>query len=388
MLDWSSVMCVDYPISEIGWVCRVFTPHRDAMLPHNRELIIRISRMIFLILISLMLALIIGNLLLKPVSILRAAAKKIMEGDYSARTNIKRDDEIGLAAEAFDKMAESIEQWHNTKSQFYTNLSHELKTPLNVIFSSVQLIDNYKSALDPEHYQIKVPNQMKIIRQNCYRIMRLINNFIDISRHDSGFLKINPARYDIVKLIRDITMSVKRYAQAKEIELCFVSKLESRTLVCDPDMVERIMLNLISNAIKFTDKNGAITVRLEDEEGYLIISVSDNGIGIPMDKLNLIFERFKQADNSLMLNRDGSGIGLSLVKALVEAHGGAITVKSEMQKGSTFEIRLPAAAGTESSIQEQVSLEHDHSVLNSAGVISRINIEFSDIYSCTDEEIS
>lgn len=389
LVDASRVMSLDYPISEIGWVCKVSISYDAAVKLQNKELIANIIILTILVLLALIIAYFIGRILLQPLSVLRTAAGKIMDGDYSARTNLKRRDEIGLAAEAFDKMAESIEQWYSTKSVFFTNMSHELKTPLNVIFSSVQLIDNYKATLDPEHYQIKVSKQMKVIRQNCYRIMRLINNFIDISRHDSGFLKIKPVNYDIVKLIHDITLSVKRYVEAKEISLYFRSEVESRVMACDPDMIERIILNLISNAIKFTEKNGTITVQLKETEGCLQLSVSDTGIGIPQDKLNQIFERFKQVDDSLSLNKDGSGIGLSLVKAFVEAHGGTINVNSEVQKGTTFEINLPIRFfGLEPSVSDPFLLEREKSRKASAGAISRINIEFSDIYSCFDEEIS
>lgn len=369
-------LCVYYPIPEIGWVCKVCTPHFEAMAEHYDQLIDEIIFLAFIFVLVILIALILRQYLLKPAAILTQTAKKIMNGDYSARTNINGQDEMGLVAEAFDKMAESIEQWYSVKGQFFTNISHELKTPLNVMFSSIQLIDSYKNISDKDLYQAKLSNQMKIIRQNCYRIMRLINNLIDISRHDSGFLKIRPRNYNIVKLTRDITLSVKKYVAVKEIELTYESEIESCILACDPDMIERILLNLISNSIKFTDKNGKICVSLKDKDDSILISVSDTGVGIPQDKLNVIFERFKQADDLYTRNHEGSGIGLSLVKAFIEAHGGTITVKSEVNRGSEFIISLPKRLI--SDIGDERSNE------GSAGGINRINIEFSDIYSIFD----
>ncbi len=385
-IDKTMIMSVDYPIPKIGWNCRVFTPYKVAMAPYFRDLIHELVVLIGIIFLSLLAALILVRHILKPVSALRDATNKIMDGDYSARTHIKGYDEMELAAEAFDKMAESVERWHENKMLFFTNMSHELKTPLNVIFSSVQLIENYKASLDSEHYQVKVSKQMKIIRQNCYRIMRLINNLIDISRHDSGFLKIKLLNYDIVKLVREVTLSVQRYVEAKGIGLNFESELESKIMACDPDMIERILLNLISNAFKFTDKNGKITVSLKQLDDSLSLTVKDTGIGIPQDTLSLIFERFKQVEDTYSRNQDGSGIGLSLVKAFVEAHGGTVTVESVASEGTAFHIRLPIYVLDKTETSGAGLTDQDKALpAGTASMISHINIEFSDIYSVCEE---
>lgn len=337
--------------------------------------------------ISLVLAWLLGSYYLKPLIALRSAAQKIMSGDYSARTNLKGKDEIGMAAEAFDKMAESIEAWNGINTKFFTDISHDLKTPLNVIFSSVQLMDNYKNNLNSEAYKIKAIRQMNIIRQNCYRIMRLTNNLIDISRHDNGFISIKPINYDIVKLINEITLSVQRYVESKDINLIFESEIESKTIACDPDMIERILLNLISNAIKFTDKNGTISVIIKESENNIVLIVKDTGIGIADEKLNKIFELFGQAEDSALRNREGSGIGLYLVKAFVEGHGGKISVDSQLGIGTSFKIILPVRVlNTEVTLSENDLIKRK--TLNSEHVINRINIEFSDIYTCYDKETS
>lgn len=324
---------------------------------------------------------------LKPVKLLQNTAKRIMEGDYSARTNIKSNDEIGMTAEAFDKMAESIETWGKESAGIIASLSHEIKTPLNVIFSSVQLIDSYRNNLDCSEFKKKVPAQINIIRQNCYRMMRLTNNLLDICRHDSGYLKAKLTNYDIVELTKDITLSVKRYAESKGINLIFETDIDKKTIACDPDMIERILLNLISNAIKFTNNNGIIKVKLTDENDNILLTVEDTGIGISKDRLNRIFEVFNK-DENLVLNKEGTGLGLYLVKAFVEAHGGKIQVKSERSVGSEFGISLPAKALNQSLYPSVTEPQSRYRHITSYNGVQRVNIEFSDIYSGFEKETS
>lgn len=325
--------------------------------------------------------------ILKPVKLLQNTAKRIMEGDYSARTNIKSNDEIGMTAEAFDKMAESIETWGKESAGIIASLSHEIKTPLNVIFSSVQLIDSYRNNLDCSEFKKKVPAQINIIRQNCYRMMRLTNNLLDICRHDSGYLKAKLTNYDIVELAKDITLSVKRYAESKGINLIFETDIDKKTIACDPDMIERILLNLISNAIKFTNNNGIIKVKLTDENDNILLTVEDTGIGISKDRLNRIFEVFNK-DENLVLNKEGTGLGLYLVKAFVEAHGGKIQVKSERSVGSEFGISLPAKALNQSLYSSVTEPQSRYRHITSYNGVQRVNIEFSDIYSGFEKETS
>lgn len=374
---------LDFPISEIGWDCRVTSPFYSAMAGFYKQVTFDVVHFVILISFFIFIGFFLKRRIIKPVATLRNAATEMMDGNYSVRTNIKGDDEIALAAETFDKMAESVEQWQAVKNQFFMNMSHEIKTPLNVIFASVQLIDNYKSISDMESYKNKISGQMKIIRQNCYRLMRLTRNLLDISRHDNGFLKMNQGNYDIVKLVRDITNSVKRYAEAKGLNLIFKSEMDSLIIACDPDMIERILLNLISNSLKFTDKGGTITVKIIPKENNLLLTVRDTGIGIPQNKLDCIFERFKQADDPFNRNCEGTGIGLSIVKAFVDAHKGDIWVKSELMKGTEFFISLPVRLVENS---EKNGNPKESASNGTTNVISKINIEFSDIYSGIEEE--
>lgn len=264
----------------------------------------------------------------------------------------------------------TIEQ--KLQRDFFANLSHELKTPINLIFSTVQLLEtNFKMLLLEDEHMRKY---MKILRQNCYRMLRLINNLIDVTKMDSGYLKLSFKNCNIINVVEDIVLSTAEYIHSRGINLLFDTDVEEKFMAVDPAMIERIILNLLSNAIKFTDKEGEIVVNIEDRVDHIIISVKDSGVGIPKDKQDLIFDRFGQVDKTLARNTQGSGIGLCLVQSLVRMHGGDISVKSEYKKGSEFIITLPVTLLPEDEnpfIYE--NKERDK-------YVEMINIEFSDIY--------
>ena len=271
------------------------------------------------------------------------------------------------------RLIEAVE-YDKLKSEFFANISHELKTPLNVILGAVQLQELYLNSSVGASLETTQKN-IRMIKQNSYRLIRLVNNLIDITKIDCGYMQLRLKNEDIVKMVRDITSSVQDYAQLKGISIECHMAIPQKLMACDPDHIERVLLNLISNAIKFTDKGGRIDVFLseDDREGCIILSVMDTGIGIPKEEEEIIFERFRQVDKSLCRNHEGSGIGLSIAKALIEMHGGSITVESEYGKGSVFTVKLPVTYmdGIRNEVVGENVWSHQ---------IERINIEFSDIY--------
>ncbi|MBU3145926.1 PAS domain-containing sensor histidine kinase [Clostridium sp. CF012] len=265
-------------------------------------------------------------------------------------------------------------EYNKLRTEFFANISHELRTPLNMILGSIQLVNittNDKDIINPE---IKVEKYMSIIKQNCYRLVRLVDNLIDITKIDAGYLEISMQNGDIVKVVEDIALSVVEYVESKGLELIFDTDIEEKYMAFDSDKIERIMLNLISNAIKFTKPSGKIYVSIKDNKGVIVISVRDTGIGVPVEKQKEIFERFIQVDKSLSRKQEGSGIGLSLVKSLVEMHEGKIYINKEITDGTEFVIELPV------KILDNIKTSNE--IYNSAeNDIERIKIEFSDIYS-------
>ncbi|AUM94236.1 TPA: PAS domain S-box protein [Clostridium botulinum] len=257
-------------------------------------------------------------------------------------------------------------EYNKLITEFLSNISHELKTPLNVIFTAVQLLGFYEKDVDYE----KQDKYLKLIKQNCYRLMKLINNLLDTTKLDSGYLKLNLVNYNIISLIEEITLSVTSYAESKGINIIFDTNVEEKIIAVDPDKIERIILNLLSNSIKFTNPGGNIFVNIKDSGDYVYIHVRDTGVGIPTDKLESIFQRFFQIDKTLKKNKEGTGIGLHLVKSFVKMHNGDVTINSELGKGTEFIIKFPAIVCDESIKSKNVVYEAN---------IERINMEFSDI---------
>lgn len=257
-------------------------------------------------------------------------------------------------------------------TEFLSNISHELKTPLNVIFSAVQLMAIYNN--NEEEFIEKRDKYLGVMKQNCYRLMRLINNLLDITKLESGFLKLNAENHNIISAIEEITLSIATYVESKGLELIFDTDVEEKVMAFDPEKIERITLNLLSNAIKFTKPGGKIYVNIHDMKDEITISVKDTGIGIPNDKLDMIFERFGQVNKTFRRNCEGSGIGLYLVKSFVEMHGGSISIVSKLGEGSEFIIKLPVRILEEEPWEKGLLYQSN---------IESINIEFSDIYSNT-----
>ncbi len=258
------------------------------------------------------------------------------------------------------------------KNEFFANISHEFKTPLNIILGSMQLlnqnIQNDNITID------KLKRCSGTIKQNSYRLLRLVNNLIDMSRIDTGYYELQLSNNNIVSIVEDITLSVVNYVEDKNINIIFDTEIEEEFIACDPDKIERIMLNLLSNAIKYTDVGGTISVDLKSDNKNIIVYVKDNGAGMPNNKLDIIFDRFGQVNSSLTKKCEGSGIGLSLVKSLIEMHGGNIDVKSEVGKGSEFIFKLPILK-IENNEKFVANRESKHTQ------IEKCNVEFADIYS-------
>lgn len=256
------------------------------------------------------------------------------------------------------------------KEEFLTMVSHEFKTPLAVINSAIQSME----LVCANELSEKARWFLSIIKQNTYRQLKLVNNLLDITRLNAGHTKVHRRNLDIVLLARSITESVSVYGSQRGVKLCFSSSLPCRIIGMDDEKFERILLNLLSNAIKFTPKGRRVLIRLTRSDGYIKVDVKDNGIGIPEDKLKLIFERFGQVDSSMARHAEGTGIGLSLVKLLVNALGGEITVKSQLGKGSTFTVAFPDIRVSENSTGEKPENILDNRVVKASSV------EFSDIY--------
>jgi len=271
----------------------------------------------------------------------------------------------------FKEKEEKLE-YDKLKTDFFANISHEFKTPLNILMGAMQLLELYAAngtIIDPN---LKLDKYLKTMKQNALRLLRLINNIIDLTKIDSDYFYVELHNYYIVEIIEGVIQSINLYAKVKSVNIIFEKKIKEQVMAIDADKIERILLNLLSNALKFTNENGNVEVEVGTLEKSVYISVKDDGIGIQEDKLEVIFHRFRQVDKTFTRNREGSGIGLSLVKSLVEMHKGNITVKSEYGKGSEFIVDLPIVTLDEEA-QTKLYSQYEDSRLE------RIKVEFSDI---------
>jgi len=264
------------------------------------------------------------------------------------------------------KLREKIEI-EKLKEEFFANLSHEIRTPITIILGTIQLIE--KNIKVQEYNQEK---NYKMLKQNCYRLLKLVNNLLDTTKIDSGYFNINIDNHNIVSVIEDSALSVINYVNDNGLNIIFDTNTEQKIISCDIDSIERIMLNLLSNAIKFTPKGGTIFVNVVDEEDCVNIIVKDTGIGIREEHFHLVFDRFRQVDKSFTRNHEGSGIGLSIVKSLVEMSGGTISLLSEYGKGSEFKIKLPTKI-------KMVGRDVDGVIEKGKFINEKVNIELSDI---------
>ncbi|MFR3135231.1 ATP-binding protein [Intestinibacter bartlettii] len=274
-----------------------------------------------------------------------------------------REDKIKL--ENAEKELELRDVMEKARDEVLSNISHEFKTPVNVIYSTVQIQDlnlqkgNYGSILEFN----------KIIKKNCNRLIRLINNFIDSTKLENNKLEFNLKCVNIVAIVEDITISVVNFAKSKNINIIFDT--EEEELYCDIDVeqLERIILNILSNAIKYNKVNGNIDVVVKDKNEEVHIEVSDTGVGIPKDKVDIIFDRFERFDNKNAAIKEGSGIGLSIVKKLVDALGGKIEIKSEVDKGTTVRL-IFKKSNSQNNLEQIYDMQH---------LEEKVNLEMSDI---------
>jgi PAS domain S-box-containing protein len=295
------------------------------------------------------------------------------DGSRRGLVLIGRDITEHKANEQNKKIIAELKYYDKLKMEFFTNLSHELRTPLNVVFSAIQVLESTFIHNNNNFDQNKINKYTNIMRQNCYRLIRLMNNFLDISKIDSKNYSLELQNADIINLVENIVLSIADYIENKSLSIIFDTEIEEKIIACDPNAIERIMLNLLSNAVKFTPSGGSIYVNIYCQNSDIIISVKDTGIGIPFKKQEAIFERFVQVDKSLSRNKEGSGIGLSLVKSLVELQQGTITLISSPDNGSEFIIKFPSKTLTYTNIP----VNHYDLNKNRAEIIQ---MEFSDIY--------
>jgi putative nucleotidyltransferase with HDIG domain len=227
------------------------------------------------------------------------------------------------------------------KTQFFANVNHELRTPLTLMLAPLRtLLEGKMVKLSPA-----LKDTFETMQRNGYKLLKLINNLLDLNKLEEGKMRLKVRVVNLVEFISPLLASVKPLADQKQIRLYFQHPPHPLELTLDADQFEKVIFNLLSNALKFTNKGGKITIYIEDKDGAVIMTVEDTGIGIPANMLETIFDRFSQVDGSKSRAQEGTGIGLALAREIVLVHKGSIRAESELGKGSRFIVDMLKGEG-------------------------------------------
>ncbi|RPI77668.1 MAG: response regulator, partial [Desulfobacteraceae bacterium] len=298
--------------------------------------------------------------------------------------------------ERTEKLAEANDQLKEldiAKTHFFSNVSHELRTPLTLISGTLEAILNktYGDLIGYQH------DKFKMMLSNAAKLLKLVNHLLDFTKIEAGKMSVQRKKTDICELLRFYTSIIKTYAESKQISVVFNDNSKSfsndgKDLIArtDRDLLEKAVFNLLSNALKFTPNHGSVIIQLDREDDFFIISVKDTGIGIPEDKLGVIFERFTQVDGSSSRKYEGTGIGLSLTKEIVEILGGKISVFSRLGEGSVFTIALPCHMEGDTDQNEEIERiqEVKSYIANEFRVDRKKNRPDKDIERTTEEPLA
>lgn len=279
-------------------------------------------------------AVLLSRRLLRPIDDLIAASEAIAQGDLSYRATTSLD-EIGKLAQAFNSMAVNLRRLEQVRSEFVSNVTHELKTPLTSIRGYVELLQSgvRNEATRSEFYEI--------IDIEAERLHVLIDELLDISEIENNVGQEQRVKAcDLGAVLFDVESRLQPLAEKAKVELQ-VAEIRGLTIAADPQRIRQLISNLLDNAIKYNRPDGWVRVDAQQQQGYVVITVEDNGIGIAPEHHARLFERFYRVDKSRSRELGGTGLGLSIVKHIVQLYGGEISVVSRPGEGSTFQVRLP-----------------------------------------------
>lgn len=289
--------------------------------------------------IAVILASIIGFLISRklsaPIGTITATARQIRNGDLSARTCLKGSDELGQLGETFDDMATSLEKDIKHERRLTSDVAHELRTPLMAMQATVEAMQDGVYPTDAEH--------LEVVAAEVRRLSRLVGAMLQLSRLENGKTPFRPEETDLVWLVKSLVTSQEQLFEDKGLQLRFADETPSQALIADvdPDLIRQAVVNLMSNAMRYTPSGGWVLVAITQDHADALISVSDTGIGIAKEDLPRTFSRFWRSDASREMESGGLGVGLAVTKEIVDRHNGTITVESELDKGTTFTLRIP-----------------------------------------------
>ncbi|MGM0524010.1 MAG: sensor histidine kinase [Bacillota bacterium] len=314
---------------EVGEVLQVQIDLSDD-LANRRQLMIR--TLMFVLAIGSIFILFASRYFVKSIKKLTVAAKEVTRGNFDVDLKTDREDEIGQLMHSFDEMIQTLKSTDESRKAFVSNVSHEIQSPLTSIKGYTKAIQD--GVIHPEDEA----KYLAIIYQEADRLSRLSTHLLKLQSLDDDHFTLNKQTYRLDEQIRSIVLTTAPLWQAKDLVINV--DLEPLSLELDEDLMELVWINLITNAIKFTDVGGSIDINYYLEHDRRVIRIHDTGCGIPEDKLPYIFDRFYKVDDARSEKSSGSGLGLSIVKKIIHLHDGDVQVVSEKNQGTTFFVRL------------------------------------------------
>lgn len=290
---------------------------------------------IFALLLSSIVIYILTSILSRPLRQMSAAAKSFGRGDFSTRISYHSMDEVGELALSFNQMADSLSELETMRKNFIANVSHELKTPMTSIGGFIDgILDGTIPKEQQNHY-------LKIVSDEVIRLSRLVRAMLNVAKIEAGDTTLNIAPFNISDTIFTTLFSFEKVIEDKSIDIKGLVEMEKIIVLGDKDLVHQVVYNLIDNAIKFCNQNGYIEFQAKTESGKCYIYVRNSGSGLTKEEVNHVFDRFYKTDKSRGLDKNGVGLGLHIVKSIIDMHGGEITVGSMPGEYTEFIFSLP-----------------------------------------------
>lgn len=304
----------------------------------TRALRVALAMAGFSLIFGVLLAFGITRSITNPLSIMKRKTQEISRGNFENHLDLSSPPEIGELARAFNLMCHRLSEMDKMKSDFFSLMAHELRTPLSSIKAGINLLEKSSDRWDAG----KKERVLAIVSEECNRLIGLVNSLLDLSKMEAGMISFDCALGEVKPLIERTIAEIEPLAVGKRISFEFDTTGEPPALMMDSERILQVLRNLIGNAVKFTPEEGRIKVVLRPVAGGLEVSVADSGPGIPEEDRAVIFDKYTQAQAGVKAGIRGTGLGLAIAKHVVDAHGGRIWVESELERGSTFTVFLPA----------------------------------------------
>ncbi len=317
----------------------ISTPQPISYNIENQILRIAVYSTFIVLILAFMFAYYSSGKIVRPIKAIRDGAEKFAKGEFDARVTLSKNDsrvkELNELTETFNNMASELEHFEEVRNNFVSDVSHELRTPMTTITGFVDGI------LDGTVPKDKEEEYLKIVHDECVRLSRLVNSFLEVTRSLNQKIELDITDFDINRLITRTVVGFEKAVDSKNIKVSISLCGDMCIVKADKDSIKRVITNLFDNAVKFTPENGSISIDIEESQQEIFVSVRNTGKGISPDEQRLIFGRFYKEDKSRSENKGGTGIGLYIVKSLINRHGRNITVESRENEYTEFKFSLP-----------------------------------------------